>query len=599
MRIHRRAFARFLLLVAALSAALALWALLTGGFRVYVFGMPLSVRGELRPALVAIVCAIAALALDVALRRRIIRFFRDLRGATVPEATLPTLAAIATVLVLGVGVWYGHRSARGSDSYGYISQAALWRQGDLRVHQDFVSSVPWPDADWTFCPLGYRPAENHTLVPTYAPGLPLLMALFQLVLGSCGPYLVGPACGAALVGLTYGLGARISGRVVGATSALCMAASPTMLMMMLSNMSDVPVATFWTGSLLLACRRTGRSAVASGVMAGVAILIRPNLAPLALGPAAITAWISEREDVRGAAARLLMFGVACAPFALFIGWLFNDLYGSPLRSGYGDTTSLYSWKYLQANLARYPRWLIETQGPLVPLFLLSPFFAARRAENPPLRILLLAFIAGVFASYLFYEPFEAWWFLRFVLPAFPLLFVLAADAVWLGAAWFGQRARIAAILLFGLVMVYYGAGATRSRDILSRGQDDYADAGRYIDRHLPANAVLLAMQHSGSARYHSGRLTMRYDALDPAWLDRALEYLRTAGYEPYFLLQEWEVPIFKERFAGQKSVAALDARPIAITPGPATLIYNTGQWAAVTPPVVIAETSGCEPRAVR
>jgi hypothetical protein len=34
------------------------------------------------------------------------------------------------------------------------------------------------------------------------------------------------------------------------------------------------------------------------------------------------------------------------------------------------------------------------------------------------------------------------------------------------------------------------------------------------------------MQHSGNIRLYSGRPTIRYDSLDPAWLDRAIDYLR-------------------------------------------------------------------------
>ena len=67
------------------------------------------------------------------------------------------------------------------------------------------------------------------------------------------------------------------------------------------------------------------------------------------------------------------------------------------------------------------------------------------------------------------------------------------------------------------------------------------------------------MQHSGSIRHYSGRPTLRYDSLDPEWLDRAIAHLRSAGYEPYLLLEKFEVPIFRERFAAQKSVALLDA----------------------------------------
>ena len=213
--------------------------------------------------------------------------------------------------MLGLGLWYGTRSAGGSDPYGYISQAQLWRAGDLRVHQDFVASMPWPNVDWSFTPLGYRPSADHTLVPTYAPGLPLLMTLFTVVAGSCGPYLVNPVCGALLVILAYGIGVRVSGRAVGAIAALLVASSPTVLFMMLWPMSDVPAAVFWTASLLLACRSSFTGIALSGAAAGIAIAIRPNLVPLALFPALIAVWPALAETCAGARASIARDGPPC------------------------------------------------------------------------------------------------------------------------------------------------------------------------------------------------------------------------------------------------------------------------------------------------
>ena len=52
-------------------------------------------------------------------------------------------------------------------------------------------------------------------------------------------------------------------------------------------------------------------------------------------------------------------------------------------------------------------------------------------------------------------------------------------------------------------------------------------------RRIPPDAVILAMQHSGSLRYYTGRLILRWDALDPAWLDRAVAFLRDRGIATY------------------------------------------------------------------
>src|SRR5207248_10409442 len=101
--------------------------------------------------------------------------------------------------------------AGGADSYGYVSQAGLWRVGQLARTQEIIGTSPWPLADETWSPLGYRPRSDRrdTIVPVYPFGLPLLMALFQIVGGYCAAFLVVPCCGALLIGLTYALGLRL------------------------------------------------------------------------------------------------------------------------------------------------------------------------------------------------------------------------------------------------------------------------------------------------------------------------------------------------------------------------------------------------------
>jgi hypothetical protein len=582
-------------ILAALALAVLLFGIviiLTGGFSTRLYGIRLSAHGALRPILFALLCA----ALSLRLRPRSEQDALIARASRVSDRLLPLVMPVTAAAVLGIGLWYGTRAAGGSDPYAYISQSRLWRTGDLRVHQDFIASMPWPNADWSFAPLGYRPSADHTLVPTVAPGLPLLMTLFTTVLGDCGPYIVTPVCGALLVILAYGLGVRVSGRAVGAIAALSVATSPTVLFMMLWPMSDVPAAMFWTASLLAATKSSMATTALSGAAAGVAIAIRPNLVALAIFPAIIAVWPVLRTARWEAVRRLAAFGFACLPFVLFVAWFFNHLYGSPLQSGYGDTESIFSSANLRANLVRYPRWLWDTQGPLVFLFLVSPLLPPGPEPGTRwLRRILFGFAGAVFASYLWYLPFDAWWFLRFLLPAFPVMFLLAADVVWHGSRRFGRRAQIATAIAFTTMMVNCGATRTSELDVLSigEGEQKYADVGRYIATRLPANAVVIAVQHSGSVRHYSGRPTIRYDSLDPEWLDRALAHLRQLGYEPYVLLEKFEVPLFQERFAAQKSVTLVDRPPIAMQLRREVMLYGTDAGSPAGVPDPIPATSGC------
>jgi hypothetical protein len=558
--VTRLGAARALLLFAAVAAALSVWAFFTGGFRVRFLGVPLSVRGADRAAFVALACAIIGTFLHDGLQQRLWKA----AGVANRVPILPAIAALAAAFVLVAGMTFGTRATGGADVYGYVSQAELWRKGDLRIRQDFVASIPWPNAEWSFSPLGYRPGDNYTIVPTYPPGLPLIMVVFSLVLGGIGPHAVPWVAGGALVLLTYALGTRLSGPPVGAMAALSVASSPIVLMMTFSTMSDVPVAAFWVASVLLGCRGTVAGAAGAGLMAGIAVLIRPNLVPLAVAPFAVAVWRSTGTARRSWLARAAAFSAAFIPCALFIGWLFNELYGSPFTSGYGDNSALFAWSHVPINLRNYPRWILESQGPLVFLFLLAPAFMARRDGGALVRAACFTFIALLFICYLLYLPFDAWWWTRFLLPAYPFMFILAADAVWLGTARFGTRTQTAAALLFALAMVYYGSSNTYQRRIqdVGYGEQKYADVGAHANRTLPKNAVVYAMQHSGTVRYYSGRLTIRYDYIDRDWLDRSIAHMRSAGYEPFFLLDDWELTLFQAKFAAQAHAALVAREPV-------------------------------------
>jgi hypothetical protein len=68
---------------------------------------------------------------------------------------------------------------------------------------------------------------------------------------------------------------------------------------------------------------------------------------------------------------------------------------------------------------------------------------------------------------------------------------------------------------------------------------------------------------SGSVRFYSGRKTLVWDQLDPAWLDGAIAFVRARGFEPFLLFERWEEPVFRRRFAAQSAIGLLDWRPAA------------------------------------
>jgi hypothetical protein len=118
--------------------------------------------------------------------------------------------------------------------------------------------------------------------------------------------------------------------------------------------------------------------------------------------------------------------------------------------------------------------------------------------------------------------------------------------------------------VFALFICVFFIREARARSVfdLQRLEARYERAGLYVDSHLPPDALVVTSWESGSIRYYGHRNTLVWDALDPAWLDRAIAYVRMRGYEPYLLFEPWEEPAFRQRFAAS-TIARLDWPPAA------------------------------------
>jgi hypothetical protein len=361
---------------------------------------------------------------------------------------------------------------------------------------------------------------------------------------------------------TFQLGRPLIGAGPALVAAALVACSPVVVFMAMLPMADVPAATFWIGALAVAIGGSPARTIAAGLLTAVAILIRPNLVPLAVFP-----WLMVMVRAgtwRDRIVRTAVFAAVSLPGALAVAWVNATLYGSPLESGYGDIGPGFRLAYAAANVRRYPAWWLESQGPFAFFFGVLLWHWIRR-RTIKLEVLVLAgFALSVGLLYLFYLPFDAWWYLRFVVPAVPVVFLLSADAV---ARTAGSTATVRFVALTAFTMVT-AAHATRfidTRDLLDIGTGErrYLEPALHIAATTPPDSVILSMQHSGSVRYYTGRLILRWDALDPAWLDRAVAFLRGRGIATYLLVEDWEEERVRTRFSGQATLADLNRGPIA------------------------------------
>ena len=426
--------------------------------------------------------------------------------------------------------------------------------------------------------------------PTVAPGLPLLMT-FAGLFSAGGPYLVVPLCSAALVVSTFHLGRRLFGTGTALAASALVACSPVVVFESLVVMADVPAAAMWMGALAVASG-TPRAALASGILTGVAILIRPNLLPLALFPWLMS--IVRCETARSAATRTGLFAAGSLPAAWFIGWVNQRLYGSPFSSGYGDLGAAFAVNHAAANLRLYAGWWLESQGALGFLFLLALWRRRTRARE---CLVLVGYAVCAGLMYVFYLPFDQWWDPRFLIPAIPVVFLLAADAVdW--AAHRSPSLRVAAMAAFAVAAAIHAIAFMDAKDILGNRvaeQRRYLDGAVYVGRTLPPEAVVLAMQHSGSVRYYAGRLTMRWDVLDPAWLDCAVTTLRDRGVPVYALIESWEEAEFRARFSGQRTADLLTAGASAVSQDGELRLYDlsTARRPDTAAEIPVSSDPGC------
>jgi hypothetical protein len=498
------------------------------------------------------------------------------------------LAGWLSVAVVLIGVLYGTWVAGGMDSYGYISQADRWRAGRVTVAEPEVDAMPWPAAIDTVVEIGYVAGpDRRSSVPYYAPGLPLLMALAAIA-GHCAMFWVVPLTGGLLVASTFAIGRRVHSDAVGLVAALFVATSPAMLFLLTAPMSDVPAAAFWALAIALVAGRDvdARRSAAAGLAASVAILIRPNLVPLA---AVIGLYLASRRQLKP----VLAFSLAAIPGCLAIGFLNHAWFGSAFRMG-ATQADVFSWQHALPNLARYPLWFVQTQTPVAILGILALVMPLRRFWPTPEAQRSARFFAAIaivtLLIHLFFLPLDDWWYLRYLLAAWPGIFIGLAAV--LATVWNARHpwTRIAGVALAAGLCIY-GLRVASTRGAFTNGPPErrYVEAARLLQQHTEADAIVLASQHSGTARYYGGRMTLRYDRVAEDWLDRVAAWFESRGRHVYVLLEEWELNRFRERFAAGNRLGALDVKTVFVSQsgGPLVHLFDLRQPAADIPAPIV------------
>jgi hypothetical protein len=488
---------------------------------------------------------------------------------------LSTCALIALLLAIAVAYGQHHvRIAGGLDSYGYVSAASLLASGHLTEPQKLVTLLPFEHASAAAAPLGYVPGpDEHTNVPRFPLGLPLVMALFR-IFGPSAPFFVPLLMSFGTVALAYLMAKEPGMPAAGLFAAVLVAADPLMFHYGVQPMSDVPAAFWLIAALWLRLERP-RWGIASGLCAGMAILTRPALIPAVVVLGLVTADLSSIRPTIRFVATLCAFLVAQMV-------LNRALYGNISSSGYGPAEHMFqlSAARVAANVSNFGKWLTYSHTALV--WVLWPAgMVILRHRAWAWQISAVA--AAAAAPYLFYLVFDDWESSRFLLPAIVLVLILFARAMAVALAPHAparpaplrraspshppprlapqRRTSLAHLVLLLLAFAWVFSshhfldreGVYRFASVESK----YALVGEWFKTHTPERAVVLAGLHSGSIRFYGQRETIRWDQIPADKLEATLHNLRDQGYETYLALDvPSEPPLFQAKFGSQRGAAA-------------------------------------------
>ena len=461
------------------------------------------------------------------------------------------VAALAAIALATFGVVRGTWSVGGSDSSCYALTARAMAAGHLQPSSALAVDAPWPDASRTLAPGGFipSPVRADAASPICAPGMSVLMAPLAALFGRDAIFWLTPLSGAALVFAAFVIARRLAGGMAGVMAAVVTATSPIVLYQVVQPMNDVLTAALWITAFALNSKY-----VLQGFLIGLAILVRPNLAPLAVVIASLPLVMKHDKPTRA----VVLMAAAALPGVIAMLWLNDALYGGPLASGYGDAMRLFGMSNINDNLANFGRTLFQTQYVVPFVALAAPL--TFKDDKRRFAIALLAAALVVSTIYLLYQPYPEWWYLRFLIPAIVLLLILASAVI----ADVAMRARMGGLIPIVIVVLAIlgtrGAG-DRSAFELQRLEGRYRDTAKVVANRLPANAVLITVWQSGSVRFHADREAVMWDSMEPAWLDRAVAWLSSRGLQPYFLLERREEGEFRSRFRGHSEFGALDWPP--------------------------------------
>lgn len=407
-----------------------------------------------------------------------------------PRVWWRVTAMLLLLLLFVLYARFRQRWVGACDWYGYYAEAQLFTQGHLDMPLD-LDVARYPAA----APLSYE-AYNGRAVPQYPPGFPLLLAGGMLI---GVEHFVTPLCAVLSVWLLYLLLIRRVSRLTAALFAGMWALFPIVLWGAGNIMSDLPAAL---GLMVCYYFFDREKPAAAGLAFAFAVAIRPTNA--LFGLLLLPLFREWRTFIRFA----VPAGLGGSLYAAY-NW---HLFGAPWRTGYSYALSSLTSKVFPHHVVFYGTTALKH---LTPLLVLPALWAVVRRRSR--SVFLLAWSLVFWIYYSFWEPgADAWWYIRFLLPGLPALFLLAADG-WeeIRGSIEKSRPRWAPavrtiMVLLALALVVRSVQLSRQERLFTRATGKaYWLAARSAVEAIPSDALVGSFETSGALRLYGGFETFR------------------------------------------------------------------------------------------
>ncbi|MEI6667743.1 MAG: glycosyltransferase family 39 protein [Acidobacteriota bacterium] len=518
------------------------------------------------------------------------------------ERIAHVLVLMGLSATLAIGVRYGTLAVGDPASSCTVGQARMIVDG-LRWLPSPLPGEPFSAAlSGMFAPAGFvaMPDRSGRSVPACPAGLSVAMAAATKLGGEAALFLLVPLFGVLAVWSTHRLGTLVTGPWGGVASALLLVCSPLFISGVTRPISDVPVAALWVASLAAAISASAeigasrfRRAIGAGLLAGVAIMFRPLLWPLAVVPLMLV-WPRRRDAIGRAptapdthkrigptsrgrvdaespsrAAAAVVMGVL--PGVATAVWLHWRIHGAIVWPEAMAVDAFVGPSQIVINAAWQVWWVGRLHTPLLALALFAPIITPG-----VIRLwLLLGFATGVWALALPFGSADDWQRSRALLPALPILTVLAVDTVWSLARRIRPVPRgLVLLALVGSVGGWWVHSADQMGVFGAKAVErKFREVARYAATKLSPEAVIIADLPGSSVRHYADMPTLSWSAIPSDQLDGLLDDLRKRGYTPILAVDVSERRAFTARFDSHSQLAALDW-PARMTIGGAISIYD-------------------------